>query len=141
MFKNESDGASIEIIKEDMETHFLKLAEKLIVRMNAQYLAAATIGKYENGTLIAWFNGQPLHTAPLSLNLLHNALLRSTIGEEYSLKVSNKPLPFTTKSRMQMLAGGNNIGFQLATNVGFAMAFVSAFYVMFYIKVIYINQG
>lgn len=135
MFKNESEGANIEIIKEDMEIYFLKLAETLIVRMNAQYLAAATIGKYENGTLIAWFNGQPLHTAPLSLNLLHNALLRAMIGEEYNLKVINKPLPFTTKSRMQMLAGGNNIGFQLATNVGFAMAFVSAFYVMFYIKV------
>lgn len=134
MFKNEAQGARIETVKEDIQSYYLRLAETLIVRMNAQYLAAASIGKYENGTLIAWFNGQPLHTAPLSLNLLHNALFRAMIGEEYSVKVTNYPMPFTTKSRMQMLAGGNNLGFQLATNVGFAMAFVSAFYVMFYIK-------
>lgn len=135
MFKKEPAGARIEVVKEDMEEYFLRLAETLIVRLNAQYLAAATIGKYENGTLIAWFNGQPLHTAPLSLNLLHNALFRAVLGNDHSIQMANHPLPFTTKSRMEMLAGGNNLGFQLATNVGFAMAFVSAFYVMFYIKV------
>lgn len=33
-----------------------------------------------------------------------------------------------------MVQLGTNMGFQLASNVGFAMAFVSAFYILFYVK-------
>lgn len=76
-----------------------------------------------------------MHAAPLSINLVHNAMLRSYVGSNYSISVINKPLPFTFESRMLLLGDLNNIGFQLATNMSFAMAFVSALYIMFYIKV------
>jgi ATP-binding cassette, subfamily A (ABC1), member 3 len=33
-----------------------------------------------------------------------------------------------------MLQAGNNMGFQLSFNVGFAMAFVASFFVIVYIK-------
>lgn len=85
--------------------------------------------------IIGWFNNQPLHTMPLSINLIHNAMVKSKFGADHSIAVTNKPLPFKVESRIDMLLAGNNIGFQLATNISFGMAFVSAFYVMFYIKV------
>lgn len=111
------------------------MAKTILVRLNSQYLTAATVGNYDNDTIIAWFNNQPFHTAPLTMNLAHNAVARAMLGADHSIRVINSPIPFTFDSRMTMLSAGNNMGFQLATNVGFAMAFVSAFYVMSYIKV------
>lgn len=107
-----------------------------MVRINSQYLAAISFGVV-NGTesIIAWFNNQPFHTAALSLNLVNNAVVRAALGSDHSIRVINKPVPFTIHSQMKMLEAGNNIGFQLASNVGSAMAFVTAFYVMYYIKV------
>lgn len=115
----------------------MELAEKYLVRLNAQYLTAVSRNETEQNQMIVWFNNQPLHTAPLAMNLLHNAMARAVLGNDHSIRVVNKPLPFTLDSRITMLlTAGNNIGFQLATNVSFAMAFVSAFYILFYIKVI-----
>lgn len=124
------------VTKDDFSQYILGLGEKYQIRINAQYLVATSIGR-TNGTneIIAWFNNQPFHTAPLALNLVHNAIVRAMVGNDHSIRVINKPLPFTMESRINFLEAGNNIGFQLASNLGFAMAFVAAFYVMFYIKV------
>lgn len=117
----------------DIQQHFLELAKTMLVRLNSRYLAGMSVDS--NGTIIGWFNNQPLHTLPLSINLIHNAIVRSKLGNNHSIRVINSPLPFKLESRVDMLLAGNNIGFQLATNISFAMAFVSAFYAMFYIKV------
>lgn len=70
------------------------------------------------------------------MNMVHNAMIKAKFGSDHSISVTNWPLPFRVESRLSFLLGaGNNMGFQLATNISFAMAFVSGFYVMFYIKV------
>lgn len=46
----------------------------------------------------------------------------------------NKPLPFTQASKLSQLSAGTNIGFSISFNAGFAMALVTAMFVMFYIK-------
>lgn len=117
---------------EDIEEHFLELAKTLLVRLNSQYLAGMSIGN--DSDIIGWFNNQPFHTTALSINLIHNAMVKSTLGPDYSIEVVNSPLPFRVESTMSMLMAGNNMGFQLATNISFSMAFVSSFYLMFYIK-------
>lgn len=117
---------------EDIQEHFLELAKSILVRLNSQYLAGISINN--NSEIIGWFNNQPFHTTALSLNLLHNAMVKSTLGTDYSIKVTNSPLPFRVESTMSMLMAGNNMGFQLATNISFSMAFVSSFYLMFYIR-------
>ena len=66
---------------------------------------------------------------------MFNSRFRSTCGPDCSLDVTNHPLPFTEESRLYMIQAGNNMGFQLSSNIGFAMGFVSAFYVLFYVKV------
>lgn len=118
-----------------MQNYYLELAKTILVRLNRQYLTGASIGTMNNDTIIAWFNNQPFHTAPLAVNLAHNAIVRAMISNQHSIRVTNEPIPFSIDSRMLMLNAGNNIGFQLASNVGFAMAFVGAFYIMFYVKV------
>lgn len=104
----------------------------MLVRLNERYLAGMSLDN--NSQIIAWFNNQPFHTSALALDLVHNAMIKSKLGSEYSVKVSNKPLPFRVESTMSLLMASNNMGFQLATNISFAMAFVSSFYIMFYIK-------
>lgn len=116
----------------DIETHFLDLAKTMLVRLNDRYLAGLSL--VNDTQIVAWFNNQPLHTTALSLSLVHNAMIKSKLGPEYSVDVVNYPLPFRIESTMSLLMMAQNMGFQLATNVSFAMAFVSSFYIMFYIK-------
>lgn len=51
------------------------------------------------------------------------------------LQATNYPLSHKYETRVIMLEDGNSFGFTLATNVGFAMSFVGAIYILFYIKV------
>lgn len=132
---NQSSKSVVDKAPTDIQSYFLTLAETILVRLNAEFMAGASMARFKNDTIVAWFNGQPHHTAPLAMNLAHNAIVRAMLGSDHSIRVANEPLPFTTGSRIEMLSTGSNMGFQLATNIGFAMAFVSAFYVIFYIKV------
>ncbi|XP_053951058.1 phospholipid-transporting ATPase ABCA3 [Anastrepha ludens] len=111
--------------------YILDLGKTEQVRINARYVAAATV---ESGKITAWLNNQPLHTAPLTVNLVHNAMARALIGEEASISVTNAPLPYSFETKLAQLNVGTNVGTQLATNVGFCMCFVSAFYILFLIK-------
>lgn len=122
-----------EKINENFEDYILRLARSMLVRVNSRYLAGATIR--DSLRIIAYFNNQPMHTAPLSLSLVHNAVIRAHLGVDHSITVFNKPLPYSAHSRMKLLQLGGTMGFQLAVNVGFAMAFVASFYVLSYIKV------
>lgn len=106
------------------------LSNQELITHNARTLAGVTI---RNDEAVAWFNNQPYHTIPLSVNLAYNALL-SVICPTCSISVTNHPLPFTLQSRLDMLQAGNNMGFQLASNIGFSMSFVAAFYIIFYIR-------
>lgn len=116
---------------EDMEEHFLRLGNQIRVRTNTRNLLGLS---YENDSFTAWFNGQVIHSSPLSLNLLHNAILRDQIDEEHSIQVSNWPIPFRPESKALLTMQGDDIGSQLATNLSFVTAFISALYVMFYIR-------
>lgn len=130
----ESQGSDnqLDVFDTDMEQHFLDLAKTILVRLNDRYLAGLSL--VNDTQIVAWFNNQPWHTTALSLTLIHNAMIKSTLGPDYSVHVTNFPLPFRIESTISLLMMAQNMGFQLATNISFAMAFVSSFYIMFYIK-------
>ncbi|XP_049296749.1 phospholipid-transporting ATPase ABCA3-like [Anopheles funestus] len=86
-----------------------------------------------NRNFTAWFNNKAYHTAPLSLSVLYNALAR-TICTNCSITVTNKPLPYSSHVRFLRTQSGSNLGFQLAFNTGFAMAFVGALYILYYVR-------
>lgn len=114
----------------DIRDFILNLTAPELVTFNNRYLIGVTV---EDNNITTWFNNQPYHTVPLTQDVTFNALLKS-VCPDCSISVTNAPMPFTFDSRLQMLRAGNNMGFQLASNVGFSMCFVAAFYVIFYIR-------
>lgn len=56
--------------------------------VNLEYLIGASIKENE---ITAWFNDQPYHTLPLTLNTLNRALLKQYAGNEFDIGITNKP--------------------------------------------------
>lgn len=114
---------------QDIQTQFLKIAKSDIIKANVEYLVGASFAA--NGTsteMIAWFNGQPYHTAPLALNMLHNAIVKAMIDKDHSIQLYNHPLK---NSQEQSTGSGSDaIAFLV-----FWISFVSAIYISSYVKV------
>uniref|UniRef100_A0A182PQD2 ABC transporter domain-containing protein n=1 Tax=Anopheles epiroticus TaxID=199890 RepID=A0A182PQD2_9DIPT len=110
----------------------LKRSTENIREVDNKYMIGATLDVARR-RYTAWFNNKAYHTAPLTLNVLYNAVAR-TFCTNCSLTVTNKPLPYSTHVRFLRTQSGSNLGFQLAFNTGFAMAFVGALYIMYYVR-------
>jgi ATP-binding cassette subfamily A (ABC1) protein 3 len=68
----------------DMNDYILKNA--------SNYVIGAT---FNGSSITGWFNNEYYHSQPLSLNLINQALLKNTMGEDYGLTVINKPFHFS----------------------------------------------
>lgn len=117
-------------IDQDFQSYILDQMHEILSVVNARYLVA---GAFTTKNITAFFNNQAYHTAPLTILMMQQAILKRFCND-CDIKVMNKPLPVSAESRTQNLNQGNNMGFQLAFNTGFAMAFVAAFYTLFYVK-------
>lgn len=130
-FKTFKSNSRLDIITRDMNEYYLNTSRQFLARLNERFLYGASIN---DSNITIWFNNQPYHALPISLSLMHDAILKTVSGKNCKITVSNEPLPFMAESRMMMLQAGNNMGFQLSFNIGFAMAFVASFFVIAYIK-------
>lgn len=103
-------------------------------RFNREYLAGITYNT--NNDIFVWFNSELFHSTAISLNLAHNALIKSILGPDHSISVTNKPFKFINKFEKgsPQLRDLTNVGSMLAIFISFAMAFVSSFYIIFYIR-------
>lgn len=138
MFADGNPMRRLSVIETKLDDYILEQYASQLVVVNRAYLVGATIvGNVDSIT--AWFNNQPFHSAPLAVNMVHNAVLRARLGEDYGIRVANRPMPYTSEVRRQMIQFGGTMGFQLAVNLAFAMAFVAAFYVLTYIRVSYFS--
>jgi ATP-binding cassette subfamily A (ABC1) protein 3 len=81
--------------------------------MSYGYIAA--LEKFENSTYRAYFNNQPYHVPPVALNLITTALL----GSDYTLAISNHPLPLNEIDESKNIGSAQSEGF----NIGFTVAF------------------
>uniref|UniRef100_A0A6P4EVB2 ATP-binding cassette sub-family A member 3 n=1 Tax=Drosophila rhopaloa TaxID=1041015 RepID=A0A6P4EVB2_DRORH len=100
-------------------------------RIDFDYLAGITIGR---DNITVWLNNKPLHTAPLTLNLLHNALAMKYLGKEASTYVTNDPLPYSDDTRSLRLNKAQRLGAEIAINLSLCMAFITSFYAIPVIK-------
>lgn len=114
-------------------------------------ISAGDVNSPEPKRLIrGWFNNEAYHTPPLVVNFVYNAIVK-LIDPDCEISVANYPLPLTANSmvsflyaiylmlidvcfQFQLLQQGNNLGFQMAINIGFCMSFISAFYILFYVR-------
>ncbi|XP_037933948.1 ATP-binding cassette sub-family A member 3-like isoform X2 [Teleopsis dalmanni] len=99
--------------------------------VNSEYLVAATI---THELIIAWFNNHLLHSAPLSLNMVHNAMAYSLLGKDANITVSNKPIPYDINSLLARVGSDMYGGSSLALNFGLAMSFISSVFIIAIIK-------
>lgn len=111
--------------------YILELGKTRQSTVNDRYMVAATI---TNQNMIAWFNNQPLHTAPLTVNMLHNAMARHLLGPNTKIEVTNYPLPYSPKTVLSTLSEGSNLGSQLTSNLCFSLCFVTTMYIFMLIK-------
>lgn len=89
----ERDENFFEVIQGDIEEIFLHKS-KSYQDLNLVNLFGISI--YEENVTV-WFNDQPWHALPISLNLLHNAIAKI---QNLSINVANKPLPFRAESKV-----------------------------------------
>ncbi|XP_053686915.1 phospholipid-transporting ATPase ABCA3-like [Sabethes cyaneus] len=129
-FKQFSGSHRLDTITQPMNDYILERSKESISEVNTRYLVGTS---YNEAKSTAWFNNKGYHTAPLAVSLLFNGLLGS-LCPSCELTVVNKPLPFKLSTQFKNMNTGVNSGFQLALNTGFAMAFVAALYVLFYIR-------
>ncbi|KAF2898000.1 hypothetical protein ILUMI_08174 [Ignelater luminosus] len=115
----------------NMTKKMLEESEKNIPTIRQRYISGAS---FDGKSITAWFNNQPYHSPPLSLQMVLNAILHEEVSSKHNLQFNLFPLPYKIDTQLTKLSQGQNAGFQIAFNLGFSMAFVSAFYVMFYIK-------
>lgn len=130
-----SSAAQLRITYDDMEETLLQIAQKSMKQYYFQYLTAATV--LQNQTILAWFNGQAIHSAALALDLVHNALIKMTAGADYGIRVTNKPLPFLPNNDTTVpdTPDMDSFGYSFAITVGILMSVLSASYIGFYIRV------
>lgn len=132
---NSHSGLDVVKTSLNMMKFYLDSARTDHLKMEKYYLFGATI----NDTITAWFNSIPFHSIPMSLSLVHNAIVRAAVGADRSIYVINEPVPFTPEARQAMLASSTGMGvlqgLTVIITICFAMVYVSAYYVMFYIRV------
>lgn len=118
------------------DDHYLNLAKTMHYRLKREYLIGLSNATSWNADVIAWYNTEPFHSTAISLNFANNAIIKGVLGANYSIDVTNKPFKFINeyeKGSIQ-LRDFTKVGFVLAIFMSFAMAFVSSFYIIFYIR-------
>lgn len=95
MVRNAPNDRKLIDINSDFQDYILQEGETKQPNINNEYIVAATITK---DSLTAWFNNQPYHAAPLTVNMLYNAILKAYCSD-CAISVTNYPLPvsFATK--------------------------------------------
>lgn len=112
-----------------METVLRQQLEANGMKYKFQYLTAVT---QANKSIWTWFNGQAIHSAPLALNLVHNALIQLHLGEDHSIQISNKPLAFQSSKDLGHL--DLETAHHLLLMIVLVLTYMYSLSVAFYIK-------
>lgn len=130
-----SQNTKVVTTAEDLDSFLINTAKQSLSTFNYQYLAAASA--LTGGKIVAWFNNQFYHTAPLALNLVHNAIVRAVINPAYSIHIANAPFDYLVQPNGTNVDDSKVSLFSASFTfaIGIAMPMVSASYIMFYIQV------
>lgn len=116
-----------------MNSTILEIGRTSLKEYLFQYLAAASVSN--DGTYIAWYSGQPLHAATLSLDLVHNALIKDMLGSDYGIRVTNHPFPYKADNKTPHYIQYDHFGLTFAYVAAIMMSAYSASYVTYLIMV------
>ncbi|XP_045462802.1 phospholipid-transporting ATPase ABCA1-like isoform X2 [Harmonia axyridis] len=115
---------------EDMNERLLSLTKKSPYLVRYKYIVGAS---FKDDAEYAWFNGEPYHSVPLSLQLLLQLNYKKFLGEDYNINFVNYPLPKNASDDdvigIEIILGS----FELLT-FSLAIAYVGCFYILFNVK-------
>ena len=83
--------------------------------------------------IVGFFNNQPFHTPPLSLNFISNSILKA-YNRNHTITVTNYPLPYSGFETLKDTGQLYSVGFQVGYNIAFGMSFLAASFVVFLIQ-------
>lgn len=100
-----------------------------------QYLIGASADI--NDTIFAWYNNQAYHSADISLNAIHDAIVKANFGHDFVIQVKNEPL---FDQQMQIISKNSKdddvyFGVLFSLFIGVSLSIYLASYLSFYIKV------
>jgi ATP-binding cassette, subfamily A (ABC1), member 3 len=97
LFEDSPADHRLSVVQEDFEDHILGQYRESVSRTNLEFMVGAS---FSDAGITAWFNNQAYHTAPLAINLVNNAILKSFASAVKVINVVNKPLPYTLATRV-----------------------------------------
>lgn len=131
-FQSQSANNKLDEFNEDIQKRLKKLARKNMPVVNSRYLFGMSI--IEENQTIAWFNGKIVDTSALSLSLVHNAMVKAMLGKNFSIQVTEYPLPIQDDVKMSThRTQFNNVG-KLVVIIMLVIPYLSSFYIMDYIE-------
>lgn len=120
-----------------METALHEIAAESVTGYRFHHSAGASF--MANNDAIAWHNHELLHAAPIALNLLHVSIIKTFASKEYSISITNEPLPIRSKEELYdqelLMRAELSFEFLFPFIVYMIMAILSAKYTSFYIEV------
>lgn len=97
-FNNAPASQTLDRITNDFQGYILDKMNKTLPTVNSKYMVAAS---FTDNKITGWFNNQAFHTAPLTINLLNNAILKKYCPE-CEISITNAPLPISSDSRVSI---------------------------------------
>ena len=116
----------------DMQTFAFNKSKDSIATFNRKFLIGASMG---TNLITAWFNGQPFHTMPLTLNMINRAVLRKFSGNDHDIQLINHPYEHSIISDDELNFAGDMLGFVMTLVLLYIlMLYWPSIFIAFYIK-------
>ncbi|XP_033100067.1 ATP-binding cassette sub-family A member 3-like [Anneissia japonica] len=121
---------------QDMRSYLLDIQEGQQPIFDRNNLIAAEFLPEDNGNVLAraFFNNQPLHVPPLTLNAIDNAFMKCMTNGSYHISTMNFPLPRNLERQAADQSNSFGTGYAVAFAISFGMAFLSSSFAVFLIK-------
>ena len=142
------DIDAVTAVPHSIRDYLISEGKKEIGVYNSRNLVSAAFEYYDNEPIVigntslgnislivgtAFYNNQPYHTSPLSLNAIDNAYAKHYLSDSHHFTVINDPLPPTVEEQFSEQAETFGLGSMVAFVMIFGMAFLSSSFGVFLI--------
>lgn len=115
----------------DTEHSILKKSTENIAYYREHMVAGATFVADKPFELVALYNAIAIHSMPISINLLTNTLAQTLLGPEYSISLSNWPLPYVNQLKSPQEFSDTKIGILWLILIPIGCLFIHGSFIIF----------
>ncbi|KAL3284218.1 hypothetical protein HHI36_018381 [Cryptolaemus montrouzieri] len=118
-------------VSSNMTERILELTKASPYTVKYKYIVGASFGN--DNTAYAWFNNDPYHSVPLSVELLLQQTYKSIMGDKYNINFINYPMPRNMSAEEKVLTT-SALGNVNVISLSLAIAYIGTFYILFNVK-------